>query len=102
MTVTLFADAASSIFLPILRTFLASPNNVIVHYRGTIEEEQKQISIIPIAMNSDELVFFSKAGKRKGVKDVPHKSLGNAISLRLHGVPREEYVRFLKTLFKCF
>lgn len=31
-------------------------------------------------MNSDEPVFFSEAGKRKGVKDVPHKSLESAIS----------------------
>lgn len=55
-------------FFPfILHASPASPNNVIVHYRGTIEEEQKQISIMPIAMNFDELVFFSKAGRRKGV-----------------------------------
>jgi len=94
--ISLFAGAASSIFLLILRAFLASPNNVIVHYRGTIEEEQKQISIIPIAMNSDEPVFFSEAGKRKGVKDVPHKSLEGAISLRLHEVSREEYTQFLE------
>lgn len=47
-------------------------------------------------MNSDEPVFFSEAGKRKGVKDGPHKSLESAISLRLHGVSREEYARFLE------
>jgi len=47
-------------------------------------------------MNSDEPVFFSEAGKRKGVKDVPHKSLESAISLRLHEVSREEYTQFLE------
>lgn len=55
----------SSIFLFAPPAFLASPNNVIVHCRGTIKEEQKQISIMPIARNSDEPVFFSQADQRR-------------------------------------